>query len=113
MPPITAVAADALSSVRREKLIWFSPWDIVVLARRYLYGPDAAGSSAIWRRPYCSVGAGRQYRLASARQRRLRQRSSLRTALHPEFVRCRTGWILTSFPTRLTQVFDLIRDINV
>jgi hypothetical protein len=24
-----------------------------------------------------------------------------------------TGWILTSFPTRLTQVFDLIRDINI
>src|SRR5882672_3421115 len=35
MPPRTAEAADALSSVRREKLIWFSPCRFFVLVRRH------------------------------------------------------------------------------
>jgi hypothetical protein len=30
MPPNTAEAADAFNSVRREKLIWFSPWSVLM-----------------------------------------------------------------------------------
>jgi hypothetical protein len=59
MPPNTAEAAEALSSVRLEKLICHS-LGFIVLARP-LYGADAAGSSAISRAAYCSVRARRQY----------------------------------------------------
>jgi hypothetical protein len=58
MLPNTADAADALRSVRREKLIWFSPLRVFVLEMTRCREP-----SAMYSRAYCSVRKRRQHRL--------------------------------------------------
>src|SRR3978361_255949 len=43
---MTAVAADALSNARREKLIWFSPSEVLFFYEQAPYEPDAVRSSS-------------------------------------------------------------------
>ena len=63
---MTADAAEAFSSVRREKLIGFSLEACCSCEMPILYGPDAAGSPAISIHvsAYCSVRTPRQYGLS-------------------------------------------------
>src|SRR6266478_6901783 len=73
IPPKTAEAADALSSARREKFIWFSLRSCCS-CETVSYG--AAGSAATSRWAYCSVRRLRQYRAHEA-LRRLRRLAGL------------------------------------